>query len=325
MKIVFFGTPDYVIPILDALHKEYKDKLGNSPIAAVVTQPPMPSGRKQLLIYSAVDTWAHKKKIPVYFEANQLIKNGVEAELGIIASYGAMIPNEVLEYFPKGVLNIHPSKLPEFRGASPVPAMLATGKQEAWVTIMKVVEQMDSGPIVTQFRDEIKEDDTTETLLTRLFDRSAEVLVGLIPAYLSGKVNLKEQDHKKAVYTKLIKKEDGYIPLQYLESTHRHAGPDPISASVPSWTIPFIYTKTKDGEKIPYNLQPTAHNLSSFIRALSPWPGVWTYINHNGKKLRLKLLSAHIEDEELVLDEVQLEGKNPVFWKQFKEAYKINY
>src|SRR5260221_10451844 len=207
MKFVFFGTPDYVLPVLDALHKTFKDRHGNSPIAAVVTQSPKPVGRTKKVEYSAVDTWAHKKNIPVYFDSKELIADGIEADMGIVASYGAMIPDEVLEYFPKGLLNIHPSDLPEFRGASPVPAMLVTGKDKAVVTIMEITHEMDQGAIVSKFTEEIEDDDTTASLLARLFERSAEVLMRLIPPYLEGKINPKPQDNKKAVYTKLIKKE----------------------------------------------------------------------------------------------------------------------
>lgn len=330
MHIVFFGTPPYVLPILDSLHKEFKDRHGNSPIAAVVTQTPKPVGRSKKVEYSAVDTWAHKKNIPVYFDSNELVTDGIEAEIGIVASFGAMIPQEVLEYFPKGLLNVHPSNLPEFRGASPVQAMLITGKDEATVSIMKIDEQMDHGPLLTQFKEEIREDDTTDSLRDRLFERSAEVLIGMMDPYIKGKIQPKSQDDSKASYTKLIKKEDGFIPWNVLQSTmsnQRHSGRDPESVSLP---ISFIYTKDTKGNRTPYTLNPTPNTLETFIRTMNPWPGVWTKIRIKDKELRLKLLKAHVEKqsvtshESLVLDEVQLEGKNPVSWRQFKEAYKVD-
>jgi methionyl-tRNA formyltransferase len=330
MKIVFFGTPDYVIPVLDALHKEFKSKNGDSPtpkahggIVAVVTQSPKPVGRTKKVEYSAVDTWAHKKKIPVYFDSTDLIKDGVEADLGVVAAYGSMIPDDVLSYFPNGLLNIHPSNLPEFRGASPVHAMILTGKQEATVSIMKVDTLMDHGQIVTQFKETISDDDTTEGLRARLFERASDVLLALIPAYLHSKINLKEQDHKKATFTRLIKKNDGFIPFDYVIATMEGKELDQ------DWEIPFIYTKNED-KKIPYTLHPTPSTLERFIRTMNPWPGAWTQIkivsDKDIKILRLKILEAHVEKlvpdaSCLVPDIVQLEGKNPVSWKQFKEAY----
>jgi methionyl-tRNA formyltransferase len=338
MKFVFFGTPEYVLPVLNALHKTFKDRHGNSPIAAVVTQPPKPVGRTKKVEYSSVDTWAHKKDIPVYFDSNKLIEDGIEADMGIVASFGAMLPDAVLSYFPDGLLNIHPSDLPEFRGASPIQAMLVTGKSEAVVSIMEITKEMDQGAIVSKFTEEINSDDTTASLLTRLFDRSAEVLIRLIPAYIEGKINPKPQDNKKAVYTKLIKKEDGFIPFELIQLASQG-----LTSQV-QWQIPFIYTKAKDGSKTPYSLIPDSSFLIRFIRTMNPWPGVWTNvgINKGDKKVvkKLKIREAHIEENTslrgtkqsnllnssnsiLVLDTVQLEGKNPVSWKQFKEAYKI--
>lgn len=315
MKIVFFGTPSYVIPVLDALHKEFKGNRGESPIAAVVTQPPKPVGRSHQMEYSAVDHWAHKKGIPIYFDSKKIIFDKVQADLGVVASYGAMIPKEVLSYFKYGLLNIHPSALPEFRGASPVQAMLITGKDIAHVSIMKVDELMDHGPIVSQFKEDIRVDDTTEILRDRLFARAAEVLVGLIPAYLDGKIRLKAQDHSKAVYTRILKKEDGFIPVETLLAATNHESPTTNHIE-----IPFIYTKDKEGNRIPYELNPTSENISRFIQTMNPWPSAWTLVKINDKEMRLKILKAHVE-EILVLDEVQLEGKNSVSWKQFKEAY----
>lgn len=143
-------------------------------------------------------------------------------------------------------------------------------------------KQMDHGPIVTQFKEEVSPTDTFETLRTRLFERSAEVLIEMIPAYLSGKIKLKPQDHEKATFTKLIKKEDGFIK-------------DPFS---------------------------NAEQTGRLFRAFHPWPGVWTLVTIDGKQLRLKLLKLHLEDDKLVLDEVQLEGKNPVSFVQFLEGHK---
>lgn len=320
MKIVFFGTPDYVIPVLDALYKTFRTRNEN-PIAAVVTQSPKPVGRDKKVEYSAVDHWAHKKGIPIYFDSKEVVEDGIEADLGIVAAYGAIIPQEVLEYFPNGLLNIHPSNLPEFRGASPVHAMLVSGKEEAVVSIMKIDELMDHGDIVTQFTEEIKSDDTVETLRTRLFERSGDVLVGLIQAYLSGKIKLKAQDHAKATFTKILTKDDGFIAWETIKSA--------MSAQESSSliSIPFIYTKN-NGEKISYQMESKPKNIARFIRTMNPWPGAWTLIKIGDKQKRLKILKVYVEtvengQERLFIDEVQLEGKNPVSFFQFQNAYKI--
>src|SRR5437879_3001617 len=109
-KIIFFGTPEYVIPVLESLHKHYK-------IVGVVTQPPKLVGRKQIRTFSHVDNWAHKHKIPVITSLSEVLP---EAKLGVVASYGKIIPKSVIDHFGSGILNIHPSLLPKYRGASPI-------------------------------------------------------------------------------------------------------------------------------------------------------------------------------------------------------------
>lgn len=272
MKIVFFGTPDYVLPILKILNKDYE-------IAAVVTQPPKPTGRKQFLVYSPVDTWAYKKDITILRDLD--IGKFPEADLGICAAYGKIIPEQVIKSFKFGILNIHPSLLPKYRGASPIPAAILAGDKETGVTIVKMDEEMDHGPIVTQFKEDILIDDTTESLRARLFERSAKVLNQLIPAYVAGRIKPKKQDDTKATFTQILKKEDGFVDLPKV--------------------------KPEKAER--------------FIRAMNPWPGAWSRVKIDAHILRVKLLKAHIEENKLVLDEVQLEGKDPVSWKQFTEGY----
>jgi methionyl-tRNA formyltransferase len=287
MKIVFFGTPEYVLPILDSIHKEFKTKEKNSPIVAVITQKPKPQGRKKKLSYSPVDKWAFEKKIPVFYDFSNLPK----ADLGILAAYGKMVPKSVIESFSLGILNIHPSLLPKYRGASPIQAAIMAGDKQTGVTIIKLDEKMDHGPIVSQFIEKIQPEDTTETLRKRLFLHSAQFLIDLLPAYLSNKINLKNQNHKKATYTKLLTKKDGFIDPKDLKKAFKGKG---------------------------------AKYLERFIRAMQPWPVAWTHLrlSTTARQLkRLKILKAHVKDGKLILDKVQLEGKTEVAWKQFKEAY----
>ena len=285
MKIVFFGTPDYVMPILTSLHKKFVTGPGKSPIIAVVTQPPRPVGRKQIPAYSPVDKWAHARKIPIYYSANDLIDNPTEAVLGILASYGEIIKEDVIDLFPQGILVIHPSLLPKYRGASPVPEAIKNGDETTGVTIFKMDKKMDHGPIISQFKEDVQPTDTGETLRARLFERSADVLVELIEPYLQDKIAPKVQDDSAATYTKIITRENGFINLN----------------------------------------KKTPEEAERFIRAMLPWPGAWTQIQLTINNLqltkRLKLLKTHLEEGKLILDEVQLEGKLPTTWKQFKEGY----
>jgi methionyl-tRNA formyltransferase len=307
LKIIFFGTPQYTLPILESLHKTFKER-HESPIVAVVTQKPKPAGRKHHLKYSAIDNWAYEKKVPIFFESGELVKRGIKADIGILAAYGEIIPKTIIEYFPYGILNVHPSLLPLFRGASPVQAAIIADGKKTGSTIIQLDEKLDHGSIVNQFTEKIKRDDTTKTLRYRLFKRSAEVLKTLIPAYIKGKVNLVKQEDDKATYTTTIKKDDAFIDPSGLNTAlnkKRRNRP---------WEIPFIKN---------YSTTYSPEIIERFIRAMKPWPVAWSKIKIDQKELRIKLIKAHIEKDSsrLVLKRVQLEGKNPVSWKQFIQGY----
>jgi methionyl-tRNA formyltransferase len=237
LKIVFFGTPSYILPILEKLHKNFE-------VIAVVTQPPKKVGRDQRLTYSPVDTFAYKKKIEIIFDPTKAPK----AELGICAAYGQIIPKVTIDNFKYGILNVHPSLLPKYRGASPIQAAIANGDAKTGVTIIKMDEKMDHGPIVTQFKEDILPEDTGETLRNRLFERSADVLIDLIPNYGKEKVNPREQTHTQSTFTKIIKKEDGFIDLK----------------------------------------KKTPEEAERFIRAMQPWPQAWTTLENGKRLKLLK-------------------------------------
>lgn len=277
MKIVFFGTPDYVLPVIKEVHKKFVTGPGISPIVAVVTRSPQPVGRKQILAYSPVDKWAHERQIDTFYKASDLLESNIDYDLGILASYGEIISQEVINSFSQGILVIHPSLLPKLRGSSPIQTAIANNDEITGVTVFKMDEKMDHGPVISQFKEEILNTDTFETLRTRLFEKSANFLIDLIEPYIKQKIKPKEQNHNEATYTKMVSKQDGFVDL-----------------------------KNDDAIKI-----------EAKLRAYSPWPGIWTF--HNEK--RLKILKAHLELGRLILDEVQLEGKNPVSYKQFQEGY----
>jgi len=204
-----------------------------------------------------------------------------QPDTAVIAS-GPILPKKILDWPKKGILNIHPSLLPKYRGPSPGQFAILNNDKQTGVTIIKLVEKVDQGPIVSQFTEPIRPNDTAASLYQRLFEKGAVVLKNTLPAYLADKIELREQDHSQATYTKRF---------------------------------------TRDSGKIAWN-QPN-EQIARQIRALYPWPGTWTEINLNSSnpKKRLKILKAHLENDQLILDQVQLEGKKSVTWKQFQEGY----
>jgi methionyl-tRNA formyltransferase len=305
-KIIFFGTPVYVLPILDALHKDYN-------IAAVVTQPPKPLGRKQKITYSPVAKWAQTHKIPVIDDPPKDLAPKLAqfcAKVGVLAAYGRILPDDVLSAMPYGIINAHPSLLPRWRGASPAEAAIAAGDHNTGITFFRLVQQMDAGPILKQYQDVIYERETKDTLYRRMFKKAAEEIGKTLAEYLAGQITLQEQDHKKATYTTLLKREHGFIKPEYLKAA--------IAGETfnEDWPIPFIRE---------YIQVPDSKNLDRFIRAVTSWPGAYTEVKiQDSKTKRLKILQAHQEDKKLVLDYVQLEGKKPVSWRQFLEGYPKN-
>ncbi len=213
-KIIFFGTSAFAVPILRALKKEtWADVL------AVVSTPPKPAGRKKEIIPSPVSKDAKNLGLPVYEPEKLKSPEWLETfsklnpDMAILASYGKILPQSNLDIPKYGFINIHPSLLPRHRGASPIEGAILSGDKKTGVTIMKMDAQMDHGPILAQKELELEEGEKAPELEEKLARMGAELLVKTIPSYLNGEIIPIEQDHEKATFTKLIKREDGYIDL----------------------------------------------------------------------------------------------------------------
>jgi methionyl-tRNA formyltransferase len=273
MKIVFFGTSKYCLPVLDALKPQ---------LELVVARPDKPVGRKQILTPCATKIWAIKNNI--HLQETTSLEG--KFDLGIVADYGRIIPEEEFNIPKLGTFNIHFSKLPDLRGASPVQQTLLRGNKTAWVTIFKIEKTLDTGPVLDQREFPIFPDDTAETLYTRLFEEVAKYLPERIMNYelriMQGEKNiLIPQDHAKATYCQRLTKQDGFVKWSDIE-----------------------------------NCELRIENYNHF-RAMTPWPGLWTLRPAQGKLQRMKILKCHLDQSSvtghssLVLDEIQFEGKKP--------------
>lgn len=211
MNLIFFGTSEFAVPALEALVTA-----GFKPIA-VVTLPDRPHGRGLAVLPSPVKTIAEKHRIPVWqpekLSDPEFLRSYSETErdIGVVAAYGKLIPQNVIDIPKKGFLNIHPSLLPELRGPSPIQYAILEGKQTTGVTIMLVDAEMDHGPILLQEEDSVDPSDTMLSLSGRLAQKGAELLVKALPQWLDGTLVPKEQDHSKATFSKKIEKENGHI------------------------------------------------------------------------------------------------------------------
>lgn len=207
-KIAFFGTQDFAATILQGLLDS--DFVS---VEMVFTQPDRKIGRKQIVEESPVKKLAKKYNLKI--EQPESLKNYQypisNIQLGIVAQYGLIIPKTIIESFPKGMINVHGSLLPKYRGASPIQAALVNGEKETGVTIMLMDEKMDHGPILSQEKIDVTEDDTFTTLSQKMAAIGAKLLINTLPAYINSKIKPQEQAHEQATFTKLLSKDDGKI------------------------------------------------------------------------------------------------------------------
>lgn len=213
MKFVFFGTPSVAKETL-----EYLIDNGIAPLA-VVTNPDAPKGRGHIMAASPTKEYAVSKGLNVFtpdsLDEEFLNKiKGLDADFAIVVAYGKILPDALIKSFPQGVLNIHYSLLPRWRGAAPVEYALLNNDQETGVTIQKMVKELDAGDIVGVQKMTISESDTTMTLRPRLIKLGAELLLEVLPRYLAGEITPVAQEASEVTFAPKLKKEAGEIKFE---------------------------------------------------------------------------------------------------------------
>lgn len=209
LKIIFLGTPEFAVPVLKKLiASDLKPGL-------VITQPDKPVGRKQELMGPPIKQLALANDIKVVQPSNkkelaELFKN-LEVDICVLVAYGMIIPEEVLTKPKLGFVNLHPSKLPKYRGPSPIQAAILHGETKTALTIMKLNKEMDAGPIIAQQDMAIDSADTYIDLANKLSEAGAELMVSILPKYLADEIELVDQDDSQATYCSLVKRDDGRI------------------------------------------------------------------------------------------------------------------
>ncbi len=211
---VFFGTGPLAESVLASLVRA-----GYLP-ALIVTKPDSKQGRHMTLTAPHIKTWAELKGIPVFqpetlkeLDSSSPLHTGTY-ELFIVASYGKIIPKDILDLPKHGVLNVHPSLLPLYRGPSPIESVLLDGHMTTGVSIMKLDEQMDHGPLLTQSAFMIHPESNAGSLEVECGQVGGELLMQVLQHYLEGTLIPKEQDHSKATLCKKITKDLGLIHLK---------------------------------------------------------------------------------------------------------------
>jgi len=229
-RIVFMGSPDFALPALRALASAYS-------VVGVVTQPDREAGRGRTLTPPPVKQLALELGLPV-FQPETLRKPNAVAQLKewdpdliVVAAYGQILKLEVLNLPRFGCLNIHASLLPRWRGAAPIPATILAGDEITGITIMKMDEGLDTGPILAQRILHLQPNDTTASVTTALAQLGADLLLQVLPDYLTGRLQPIPQPNEGVTYAPMLKKEDGRLeftrPAQELERRVRAMNPWP--------------------------------------------------------------------------------------------------
>lgn len=211
MKLIFMGTPDFTLPILDAL-----DRAGHE-IELVETQPDAPVGRKQVLTPPPAKKWAAEHNIPVFQperirepEAVEQLRQ-YEAEVFVVAAFGQILPKEILDMPKYGCINIHASLLPKYRGAAPIQWAILNGDKTTGVTIMQMGEGLDDGDILLQKEIAIESDDTGGSLFDKLAELGGEAIVEALDALEKGTLSATPQDEALATNVGKIDKSLGKL------------------------------------------------------------------------------------------------------------------
>lgn len=285
LRIAFFGTPQFAVDVLEELAKAHVLP------SVIVTAPDTPRGRGLTLTPPEAKSWALEHEIPTLQPQTLRLKGddhdrdilyNSEWDLFIVASYGKILPQSLLDIPRHGTLNVHPSLLPEYRGASPIRSAILDDKPEAvGVSIMFLDAGMDTGPIVAQARVTLDRESgewplPALTLEKLLAHEGGQLLAEILPEWLKGEVTPEPQDAQKATFSQKITKEMGLLDLR-----------------ADAWKN---YLK---------------------ICALEGWPGTFFFTERHGKTLRVKITDASFENDTLTITRVIPEGKKEMSYTDF--------
>ncbi|MFH0979780.1 MAG: methionyl-tRNA formyltransferase [Candidatus Roizmanbacteria bacterium] len=302
LSIAYFGSPDFSARFLEKILTDQSiNQLVN--IKLVVTQPDRPVGRKQMLTPTPVKSIALKHDLEVFEIKDFNIKNSFkiknlklkikELDLVMLYAYAGIIPEDFLNRPKHGFWCLHPSLLPKYRGTSPMATTLINGDRETGVTIIKMDEKIDHGPIIVQEKYTILPTDKRPDLEKKLTDLGFQLFVQSINRL--DNIKFQNQDHSKASYTKKLTKQNGFLEFK-------------------NFIPPLAGSNSPE-------------KLFNLFRGFYPWPGIWTLIQPvrliGGSEKRLKITDMDLINGKLIIKKVQLEGKKEVDFETFKKAYKI--
>lgn len=297
-----FGTPDFAVPTLEALLASAHT------VVAVVTQPDRPRGRGQKVLAGAVKARAVAAGVPVLqpasLKAPEFLDQltNVRADLGVVAAYGKILSETVLQAPRLGMINVHASLLPKYRGAAPIQRAVAAGEAETGVTIMRVIRALDAGAMLAVVKRPVGADDTSEEVEHDLARLGAVLLVETVDRLARGPIVEEPQDERLATYAHRLAKEDGLI-----DWTHPASRVHDLIRGMRPWPNAYSFV---DGKRL-ILLRSAADRL-----ATPASPG--TVVSATGNDLRVATGQG-----TLIVRELQAEGKRPMSVRDFLAGHRL--
>ncbi|MGE3176430.1 MAG: methionyl-tRNA formyltransferase [Vicinamibacterales bacterium] len=310
LRVVFMGTPSFAVPTLEAL-------LGSvHHVVAVVTQPDRPKGRGQRTMDGPVKARALQAGLPVHQPAT--LKDpavldwlaSLRADLGVVAAYGKILPEAVIRTPRLGMINVHASLLPKYRGAAPIQRAVAAGETETGVTIMRVVKALDAGAMLATVRRRIGPDDTAAEVEQDLARLGAALLVETVDRMSIGPIDEPAQDDRLATYASRLTKEEGLVdwsrPAREIHDRVRGLSP---------WPHAYSYLA---GRRLILLRSAVLDDVDAEAGAGSPPAPPGAIVSARGDELRVATGRGH-----LALREVQAEGKRPMPVREFLAGHPV--
>lgn len=306
MQLVFLGTPAFAVPTLERVVE------AGHQVIAVVTQPDRPRGRGQHAAAPPVKEAALRLSLPVYQpervrrpEAVEYLR-GLAADAMVVVGYGQIIPQNVIDLAPMGIINVHGSLLPKYRGAGPIQWAILNGETRTGVTTMRIDAGLDTGDMLLKAETEIGPDEDAIELGRRLAVMGADLLVETLSGLAAGKITPEPQDTAQATYAPLLKKEDGLIDWsQDAARIHNRV------RGLQPW--PGAFTKFR------------GHNLHIWKSKLGdrqpPTPNPQPLFP--GRILALRPLLVECRTDTLELVEVQMEGRKRISAVDFANGQRV--
>jgi methionyl-tRNA formyltransferase len=304
LKIAFFGNSKFSVFCLEEMKN-----LGQTP-DIIITTPDRPMGRKMQLTKSETKVWAEENNVP-FIEQEKLkdetfLEKLKAYDLFIVASYGKIVPKVILDMPRYGVLNIHPSLLPKYRGPSPLQEQILNDEKNIGVTVMKMDEQIDHGPIIAQSKIEIP---NWPVNLIELKAITAKVGIKLfidnLDAWINGKIEPVEQNHAEATFTKKAEKNDGLLDLEFGKPYENYLK---TKAYYP-WPGTFFFIAKK-------------HNFTTPPRHQNATPPKIGGDEAIEKKLRVIIKESEYTDGKFIITKVLPEGKKEMNYEDFLRGLK---